>query len=97
MNQVLYWNAIALEASRRDHSQGYANGQQAGPTGTSRALAIVHLAIHDAVAYVNQPGATYLKKKKNIVLNPPPGARLEDVIDGAAFTTLAALYPAYLD
>ena len=46
MNPVLYWNAVLLEASRRDHSQGYANGQQSGPTNTSRAMAIVHLAIH---------------------------------------------------
>ena len=26
MNKVLFWNSILLEASRRDHSQGYANG-----------------------------------------------------------------------
>jgi hypothetical protein len=97
MNKVLHWNAILLEASRRDHSQGYANGQQPGPTATSRAMAIVHLAIHDAVAYVNKPGAAYLKKKYNITLQKPPGAKLDDVIDGAAVTALKAMYPKYAD
>ena len=59
MNQVLYRNAILLKASRRDHSQGYANNQQQGPTNTSRAMAIVHLAIHDAIAFLRVPGCAY--------------------------------------
>lgn len=97
MNRVFHWNAILLEASRRDHSQGYANGQQSGPTNTSRAMAIVHLAIHDAVAYVNRPGAAYLKKKHNINLVKPPGTNLDETIDGAAFTSLRAMYPLFED
>lgn len=96
MNQVLYWNAILLEASRRDHSQGYANNQQQGPTNTSRAMAIVHLAIHDAVAFMRVPGAAYLKKKLNITMAPAsPNFILEDVVDGAAYTTLNAMYPKF--
>ncbi len=95
MNKVLYWNGVLLEASRRDHSQGYANGQQPGPTATSRAMAIVHLAIHDAVAYMTKPGAAYMKKKFNLSLVKPVGARVDDVIDGAAITALKAMYPHY--
>lgn len=95
MNKVLYWNGVLLEASRRDHSQGYANGQQPGPTATSRAMAIVHLAIHDAVAYMNKPAAAYLKKKLNLNMPKPVGAVLDDVIDGAAITALKAMYPLY--
>ncbi len=95
MNKVLYWNSVLLEASRRDHSQGYANGQQPGPTATSRAMAIVHLAIHDAVAYTNKPGAAYLKKKLNLSMPKPAGVKLDDVIDGAAITALKAMYPRY--
>lgn len=95
MNPVLYWNAILLEASRRDHSQGYANGQQPGPTNTSRAMAIVHLAVHDAVAYKNKPGAAYLRKKTGLNIPAPAGAALEDAIDGAAITALKAMYPQY--
>lgn len=94
MNSVLYWNAILLEASRRDHSQGYANGQQPGPTNTSRAMAIVHLAIHDALAFRNKPGAAWLFKKHGITV-PPGGGGVEDAIDGAAVTTLKALYPQF--
>jgi hypothetical protein len=96
MNQVLYWNAILLEASRRDHSQGYANNQQQGPTNTSRAMAIVHLAIHDAIAFVREPKAAYLKKKDGITMTPSsPNFGLEDVIDGAAYTSLSAMYPKF--
>ena len=93
--QVMYWNSVLLEASRRDHSQGYANGQQSGPTKTSRAMAIVHLAIHDAVAYVDKPGAAYLKKKHSVMMAKPAGAQLADVINGAAVTALKAMYPLY--
>lgn len=95
MNQVLYWNAVAIEASRRDHSQGYSTGQQAGPTRTSRALAIVHLAIHDAIAFMQEPGAAYLRKVHGHGMFPPSGAQLEDAIDGAAYTALGAMYPLY--
>src|SRR6187549_2594006 len=63
MNKVLYWNSVLLEASRRDFTKGYVNGQQPGPIRTSRAMAIVHLAIHDAVAFRNQAAAAYLNKK----------------------------------
>jgi len=63
MNSVLYWNSVLCEASRRDFTRGYVNGQQPGPIRTSWAMAIVHLAIHDAVAFRNQPPAAYLNKK----------------------------------
>ncbi len=63
MDPVLFWNSILLEASRRDFTRGYGNGQQPGPIRTSRAMAIVHLAIHDAVAFRRRPGAAYLNKK----------------------------------
>src|SRR4051812_9948867 len=45
---VLEWNSLANEAVRLDHGIG-APHLQAGPTGASRALAIVHAAIYDAV------------------------------------------------
>jgi hypothetical protein len=103
MNPVLFWNSILLEASRRDFTSGHGNGQpqQPGPTATSRAMAIVHLAIHDAVAFRRRPGAAYLNKK-NIPHNiaTPLTGDVEDIIAGAAVTTLKALYPkfgAYID
>src|SRR5262245_52035717 len=45
---VLEWNAIAIEAVKLDHGLG-APHLHGGPTRASRALAIVHAAIYDAV------------------------------------------------
>ena len=96
MNSVLYWNSILLEASRRDFTRSYVNAQQPGPIRTSWAMAIVHLAIHDAVAFrSNNSSAAYLDKK-----GAPHGISnltgpVDDIIAGAAVTTLKALYPAY--
>jgi hypothetical protein len=95
MNSVLYWNSVVLEASRRDFSKGYVNGQQPGPIRTSRAMAIVHLAIHDAVAFRNQPAAAYLNKKGVMHGVPNLSGPIDDIIAGAAVTALKELYPAY--
>lgn len=98
MNPVLYWNAILLEASRRDFTRGFNNAQQPGPIRTSRAMAIVHLAIHDTVAFDSgNAGAAYLNKKAvaHGIGAPPPGS-VADKIAGAAVTTLKALYPRYV-
>ncbi len=99
MNSVLFWNSVLLECSRRDFTRGYPGGQQPGPIRTSRAMAIVHIAIHDAVAFKNNlPGAAYLNKKgiANTVGAAPAG-NIDEVIAGAAVTTLRALYPRYTD
>lgn len=93
---VLYWNSVLLEASRRDFSKGSPNGQQPGPIRASRAMAIVHLAIHDAVAFhAGQVGKAYLTRKKiqHTVAPIPAGATLEAVIAGAAVTSIRAMYP----
>lgn len=42
---VLYWNRVGLEMNRITHSLG---GPQGGPTMSSRALGLLHLAMHDA-------------------------------------------------
>ena len=99
MNIVLFWNGVLLECSRRDFTRGYANSQQPGPIRTSRAMAIVHLAIHDAVAFKNGiPAAAYLNKK-NIAhtVGAPPAGSVDDIVGGAAVTTLKAMYPRYAD
>ncbi len=95
MNSVLFWNSILLEASRRDFTRGYVNGQQPGPIRTSRAMAVVHLAIHDAVAFRNQPQAAYLNKKGVAHGLPALNGPLDDIIAGAAVRTLKELYPSY--
>ncbi|MGK7867472.1 hypothetical protein, partial [Falsiroseomonas sp. E2-1-a20] len=75
----------------------YANTQQAGPTHTSRAMAIVHLAIHDTIAFLRRPQAAYLVKKGEPVIANPGGIVLEDAIDGAAVRSMTAMYPAYAE
>lgn len=96
MNPVLYWNAVLLEASRRDFTRGFSNAQQPGPIRTSYAMAIVHIAIHDTVAFrQNKADAAYLTKKlvtHGLVHTP---GDLDDMIAGAATLTLKALYPKF--
>jgi hypothetical protein len=96
MNPVLYWNSVLLEASRRDFTRGFTSGQQPGPIRTAYAMAIVHLAIHDAVAFRRRPDAAYLNKKEvaHGIATPLTGP-VEDIIAGAAVTTLKALYPKF--
>ncbi|WP_293134324.1 hypothetical protein [Microcoleus sp. bin38.metabat.b11b12b14.051] len=50
MDPILYWNEVALEANRVSFTNG--KKEQQGPTLSSRALAIVHLAMYDAYAGV---------------------------------------------
>jgi vanadium chloroperoxidase len=50
MDPILYWNEVALEANRISFTNG--KNEQPGPTLSSRALAIVHLAMYDAYAGV---------------------------------------------
>ncbi|MGZ9116411.1 MAG: hypothetical protein ACXW3J_08015 [Methylocystis sp.] len=45
---VMLWNAVALEMNRRDHTGRMNAKNNRGPTASSRALAIIHLAMHDA-------------------------------------------------
>jgi membrane-associated phospholipid phosphatase len=87
---VLLWNEVALEANRISHTNG--QGEQAGPTLSARALAIVHLAMHDAVAVFNPAAA--IPRYLNVPLPPLPGTAIVDgVVAGAAHTTLASLFP----
>jgi membrane-associated phospholipid phosphatase len=90
MDQVLYWNAVALEANRISFTDKE-KSEQGGPTLSSRALGIVHLAMHDAYVGVVVPAAftSYLPSL------PAAGAGLSvaAAIAGAAHTALVALYP----
>lgn len=100
MNPVLYWNGVLLEATRRDHTLGMtrtpsgdAGSAHGGPTRTSRAMAIVSIAIHDAVCAVENPSAAYLTKKAGRAVPAMEGASVDDVVAGAAHAALKALYP----
>src|SRR5882724_3994634 len=91
MNDViLNWNAVAIEANRVSHTDG--SKEQNGPTLSSRALAIVHLAMYDAYAGVANTPATlppYLSGLPSV----PAGATQPAATAGAAYETLATLFP----
>lgn len=96
MDHILYWNEVALEANRVDFTfvpEGKTKpaSEQGGPTLSSRALAIVHLAMYDAHAgSVNSPAnlPRYLTPPAS-----PTGANAAAAVAAAAHTTLCALYP----
>lgn len=92
MDSILFWNAVALEADRVAHSDP-GRREQNGPTLSSRALAIVHLAMYDAYAgVIGGPGFPRYLNPPNPP-PPPPGASARDAVAGAAYTTLVGLYP----
>jgi hypothetical protein len=95
MDHILYWNEVALEANRRDFSNvpgtSAPNPEQGGPTLSSRALAIVHLAIYDAhAAIANSVG---LPRYLPTVPPPPPGLEQSTSVAAAAYRCLSELYP----
>jgi hypothetical protein len=91
--RLAYWNDVALRANAVDHAPPFAGdtrvaSEQLGPTRTSRALAIVHLAIYDALnaIYQRYPGYS----------GPLPAfahSSRDAAIAQAAHDTLIALYP----
>jgi hypothetical protein len=91
--RIRYWNQIALDANALDHTPVVAGdsrifGEQLGPTRTSRALAIIHIALFDAVNAIAGGYRSYTG------LPPaPPGTSLDAAIAQAAHDTLVALYP----
>jgi hypothetical protein len=91
-DSILFWNAVALEANRVSHSDPDKR-EQNGPTLSSRALAIIHLAMYDAFAGV-VGGAGF---PRYLSAPPPPpavGSSARDAVAGAAHATLIGLYPA---
>ncbi|HEX6884505.1 MAG TPA: hypothetical protein VF530_14105 [Planctomycetota bacterium] len=97
---ILFWNAVALEANRIDHTVAGLENQR-GPTASSRAIALVHLAMHDAffgvagAAAIPGPGPA----PKRLYLIAPPAwtggdspTRRAAAVAGAAATALATLY-----
>ena len=99
MDSILYWNNVALEANRDDFTVVPATGkprlEQGGPTLSSRALAIVHLAMYDAFAGITKTPGPLPPYLLGLPV-PPAGAGLEAAVAAAAFDTLVALYPAQL-
>lgn len=91
--RLRYWNAIAIDTSGLDHTPLAAGetrifGEQVGPGRSSRAMAIVHIAMFEAV---NAVAGGY----QSFVGLPFEGARssMDSAIAQAAHDTLAVLFP----
>jgi len=88
-----HWSQVAIDASGLDHTpsiQGppHTFGQQVGPGRSSRAMAIVHIAMYEVVNAVEGGYESY------VGLPPATGSvSLRAGIAQAAHDTLAALYP----
>jgi len=93
LDPVHHWNHIAVDASGLDHTpvkpgENRVFGEQVGPGRASRAMAIVHIAIFEAV---NAIAGSY---RSYIGLAPAPaGASMNAAVAQAAHDTLAALFP----
>jgi hypothetical protein len=88
MDPILYWNDVALEANRVSHTDRK-DAQTLGPTLSSRALAIVHLAMYDALVGASQSAllAPYLTPQ------PATGSSVSAAVAAAAHATLSHLFP----
>jgi hypothetical protein len=88
------WNSIAIDASGLDHmppapGENRVFREQLGPGRSSRAMAIVHIAIFDTINAVVGEYESYTG------VRAPPGAiSLPVAISQAAHDTLVALFPA---
>jgi hypothetical protein len=93
LGHVLYWNTIAIDASGLDHTHPgpgdpWVFGQQLGPVRAARAMAIVHIAMFEAINSVDRKFASYTG------LSPAPaGTRVTAAIAQSAHDTLAAMFP----
>ncbi|HVN84421.1 MAG TPA: chloroperoxidase [Candidatus Binatia bacterium] len=90
---VHHWNQIAIDASGLDHTPVKAGenrvfGEQFGPTRASRAIAIVHIAIFDAVNAIVGGYQSYTG-----IPSAPTGTSMKAAIAQAAHDALAALFP----
>ncbi len=92
-DSVRRWNTIAINASGLDHTpvalgESRSFGEQLGPCRSSRAMAIVHIAIFDAVNAVMGGHESYTH-----VQAPQGPVSLDAAISQAAHDTLTALFP----
>jgi len=90
---VRRWNEIALIANAVDHTPAAPGetrvfGEQLGPCRTSRAFAIVHIAIFDAVNAIAGGYESYTGLAPALA-----GTSMDAAIAQAAHDTLVALYP----
>jgi len=92
-NVVTRWNEIAINATGLDHTpvapgEHRVFGEQLGPTRSSRAMAIVHIAIFEAVNAIDHRYRSYID-----IGRANGDTSLDAAVAQAAHDTLAALFP----
>jgi hypothetical protein len=90
---VHHWNVVAVNASGLDHTPVTAGenrvfGEQLGPTRASRAMAIVHIAVFEAVNAIAGGYQSYVGLPR-----AKPHTSMQAAISQAAHDTLVALFP----
>lgn len=90
---VRRWNQIAVDASGLDHtpttpSEDRVFGEQLGPARASRAMAIVHIAMFEAINAVAGGYRSYIGLEEATA-----GASVKAAVAQAAHDTLAVLFP----
>jgi hypothetical protein len=93
LERLQHWNRVAIDASGLDHTPLTAGeqrqfGEQLGPGRASRAMAIVHLAIYEAVNAIAGDHESLIGFNKG-----SNGASIDAAIAQAAHDTLVALFP----
>jgi hypothetical protein len=88
-----HWNHIAIDSAGLDHTPVPAGdprifGEQIGPGRSARAMAIVHIAIYDAVNAIARRYRSYSN-----IPDASPDASMAAAIGQAAHDTLVAMYP----
>jgi hypothetical protein len=92
-NALRRWNQIAIDATGLDHTpvvppENRVSGEQLGPGRSSRAMAIIHIAMADVVSAITQRFGSFTRVGARQVV-----ASQEVAIAYAAHDTLAALFP----
>ena len=93
MGRLRHWNELAINAAGLDHTPVAVNesrvfGEQLGPTRSSRAMAIVHIAIFDAVNAIVGGYQSYTGLPRE-----HGETSIQAAMAQAAHDTLSALYP----
>jgi len=92
-DRIAHWNQVAINASGLDHTpvdpgENRIFGEQLGPGRSSCAMAIVHIAMFDAVNAFDRQYDSYTGVK-----SAPSSASMDAAIAQAAHDTLVAVFP----
>ncbi|HWS86182.1 MAG TPA: vanadium-dependent haloperoxidase [Pyrinomonadaceae bacterium] len=93
LTMLRHWNEVAINSSGLDHTPVLPGdprvfGEQLGPARASRAIAIVHIAVFEAVNAIKGGYRSYVGVPKG-----SPSASVDAAIAQAAHDTLNALFP----